>query len=153
MKDDRMKAMTTGLKTRRPVALMLLFAILMIADVRTVVMSEQANHFADARAEMRDVEAENVRLETYGVNESARSNKITGGKIQQAALEPGNPVIKITVNLPAFLMTLWQEEREIDAYGIGIGLKSYPVTTGERRATRFVYNPRWIPPDSNGSVA
>src|SRR6266700_1060798 len=34
--------------------------------------------------------------------ESARSDKFTGGKIEQGSLQPGQPDIKITVNVPAF---------------------------------------------------
>jgi murein L,D-transpeptidase YcbB/YkuD len=89
-----------------------------------------------------------ISRETFGDNESARSDKVTGGNIEEAALSRGNPNIKITVNLPAFLLTVWQDGRQIETYPIGIGLRSYPVVIGEREATRIVYNPTWIPPDS-----
>ena len=40
--------------------------------------------------------------------DSARSDKRTGGRIQKAVLVPGDPDIRISINLPAFQMTLWQ---------------------------------------------
>ena len=90
----------------------------------------------------------NVREAVWGENESARSDKITGGKIEEAALVPGEPDVKVTVNLPAFLLTLWQDDKEVKTYGIGIGVKRHPVVVDERSATQIIINPNWIAPDS-----
>lgn len=81
-------------------------------------------------------------------NESARSDKLTGGKIDRSVLAPGDPDIKITVNLPAFLLTLWQDGKQVRTYDIGIGRKSHPVPVGERSVSEIIFNPNWIPPDS-----
>lgn len=80
--------------------------------------------------------------------ESARSDKLTGGTIQKTALQPGDASIKITVNVPAFQMTLWQDGKEIKSYPIGLGLIDYPVSASLRKATSIEWNPVWIPPSS-----
>lgn len=82
-------------------------------------------------------------------DESARSDKITGGRIQTAPLESGAPDIRITVNVPAFQMTLWQKDKEVKTYKIGIGRREFPLPTGLRRATQIILNPDWVPPDSS----
>ena len=83
-----------------------------------------------------------------GENESARSDKVTGGKIEKTSLKEGLSEIKITVNVPAFLLTLWQNGKEVKTYDIGIGRKNFPIVIGEREATEIIFNPAWIPPDS-----
>lgn len=87
---------------------------------------------------------------SYKHNEdSARSDKITGGTIEKADLEPGNADIRITVNIPAFQLTLWQKGKEVKTYPIGIGRKEFPLPSGLRRTTQIVFNPDWVPPDSS----
>jgi len=85
---------------------------------------------------------------SVGTDESARSDKLTGGRIRRSRLIAGEPDVRITVNAPAFLLTLWQNGREVSAYHIGIGQKDFPVPVGEREATAVIFNPQWIPPDS-----
>jgi lipoprotein-anchoring transpeptidase ErfK/SrfK len=85
---------------------------------------------------------------SVGTDESARSDKLTGGKIEQAKFKPGDPNIRITINVPAFQLTLWQNGKEVRTYDIGIGRKNFPLVIGEREATAVIFNPRWIPPDS-----
>ena len=80
--------------------------------------------------------------------ESARSDKFTG-RIEKAALEPGNPNIRVTINVPAFQMTLWQDGREIRSYPVGVGLLEYPIIIGRREASSIEWNPVWIPPSSD----
>ncbi|MCP9495362.1 MAG: L,D-transpeptidase [Pyrinomonadaceae bacterium MAG19_C2-C3] len=82
-------------------------------------------------------------------NESARSDKYTGGTVERATLQPSQPDIKITVDVPAFRLTLWQNGREVKTYSVGIGLKDYPIFVGELRASEVIWNPDWIPPDSD----
>jgi len=81
--------------------------------------------------------------------ESARSDKFTGGRIEKAVLEHGNDDIKITINVPAFQMTLWQDGKEIKSYPIGVGLLEYPIIIGRREASTIEWNPVWIPPSSD----
>jgi lipoprotein-anchoring transpeptidase ErfK/SrfK len=85
---------------------------------------------------------------SVGTDESARSDKLTGGRIERARLKAGDPNIRITINVPAFQLTLWQGGREVAAYPIGIGRKDFPLPAGEREATAVIFNPRWVPPDS-----
>lgn len=80
--------------------------------------------------------------------ESARSDKFTGGKIDRASLQPGQADIKITVDVPAFHLTLWQNGKEVKTYEVGVGMKKYPIVIGQRRVTQVIWNPEWVPPDS-----
>jgi hypothetical protein len=82
-------------------------------------------------------------------HESARSDRFTGGRIERAEFEAGQPDIRITVNVPSFRLTLWQNNREVATYPIGVGLRDHPIAIGERRATEIIWNPTWIPPDSD----
>jgi murein L,D-transpeptidase YcbB/YkuD len=81
--------------------------------------------------------------------ESARSDKLTGGKIEKTALTPGEADIKITINVPAFQMTLWQNGREVKTYWVGVGKQDYPIYIGKRQASAVIWNPTWIPPSSD----
>jgi murein L,D-transpeptidase YcbB/YkuD len=81
--------------------------------------------------------------------ESARSDRLTGGRIEQTTLQPGQPNIRITVNIPAFQLTLWQNDKEVKTYEIGIGKSEFPLPDGLRHATQIIFNPDWIPPDSS----
>lgn len=81
--------------------------------------------------------------------ESARSDKLTGGRIVKTALAPGRDNLKITINVPAFQMTLWQNDKEVKTYPIGVGLEDYPIYIGLRSASQVIWNPNWIPPKSD----
>jgi lipoprotein-anchoring transpeptidase ErfK/SrfK len=81
-------------------------------------------------------------------DESARSDKFTGGQVRRGRLEPGNGNVRITVNVPAFKMTLWQGGKEIKSNYVGVGRKNFPIPVGTRSADKIILNPDWIPPDS-----
>jgi lipoprotein-anchoring transpeptidase ErfK/SrfK len=85
----------------------------------------------------------------YQGDESVRSDKFTGGRIERARFVAGDPDIKITVDVPAFRLTLWQNGKEVKSYRIGVGKLDYPITISERRVTEIVWNPDWIPPNSD----
>lgn len=89
-----------------------------------------------------------TQKETTGDDDSARSDKATGGRIEKAQVEPGNGKIRITLNVPAFELTLWQNGKEVGVYPVGVGRKEFPIPIGERRAREIILNPEWIPPDS-----
>jgi lipoprotein-anchoring transpeptidase ErfK/SrfK len=82
-------------------------------------------------------------------DESEREDKFTGGKIQTASLVENQPDIRITVDVPAFRLTLWQNGKEVKTYEIGVGRKEFPLAIGMRRATQVIWNPEWVPPDSD----
>lgn len=84
---------------------------------------------------------------SVGTDESARSDKLTGGRIRRTKFIAGEPDIRITVNAPAFQLTLWQNGKEVSAYHIGIGRKDFPLPVGEREATAIIFNPNWVPSD------
>ncbi len=81
--------------------------------------------------------------------DSARSDKRTGGTIRRAQVIPGAGDVRISINLPSFQMTLWQGDKEIGSYSVGIGLADYPVAVSLRSATSIDWNPVWIPPSSD----
>lgn len=81
--------------------------------------------------------------------DSARSDKLTGGVIEKTALAAGEGNLKITINVPAFQMTLWQNGEEVKSYPIGVGLKDYPIYVGFMSASDVIWNPTWIPPSSD----
>jgi lipoprotein-anchoring transpeptidase ErfK/SrfK len=83
-----------------------------------------------------------------GGDESARSDKVTGGRIERAEVQPGNGKVRVTLNVPAFELTLWQNGKEVGVYPVGVGKREFPVPIGERRAREIILNPEWIPPDS-----
>src|SRR4028118_438684 len=84
----------------------------------------------------------------YRSNESVRSDKFTGGRVERAALVAGEPDIEITVDVPAFRLTLWQNGKEVKTYAVGVGKKDFPISIGEKQATEIIWNPDWIPPNS-----
>jgi hypothetical protein len=80
---------------------------------------------------------------------SARSDIRSGGVIERSELSPGAGDLQITVNVPAFQMTLWQENKEIKNYPVGVGMKDYPIFVGLRTIKHIIWNPVWIPPESD----
>ena len=85
---------------------------------------------------------------SVGADESMRSDQVTGGRIVRTSLKQGRENISISINAPAFLLTLWQDGKEVKSYPVGIGLKAFPIPIGERTASRIILNPAWIPPNS-----
>jgi len=85
----------------------------------------------------------------YQGDESVRSDKFTGGKVEAAKFAAGEPEVRVTVDVPAFRLTLWQNGKEVKTYKIGVGLVDYPITISERKVTDIIWNPDWIPPDSD----
>src|SRR5215218_9838212 len=85
----------------------------------------------------------------YDRFESERSDKLTGGRIERAQFEAGQPDIRLTLNVPSFRLTLWQNGREVKSYNVGVGMKAYPIYIGEREAREIIWNPPWIPPSSD----
>ncbi len=82
-------------------------------------------------------------------HQSERSDKLTGGRVEVAEFEPAQPDIRITLNVPSFRLTLWQNGKEVKSYFVGVGMKEHPIYVGDRKATDIIWNPDWIPPSSN----
>jgi hypothetical protein len=51
--------------------------------------------------------------------------------------------------VPSFRLTLWQNDREVKSYFVGVGMKDYPIYIGDREATEVIWNPAWIVPSSD----
>jgi hypothetical protein len=82
-------------------------------------------------------------------NESERSDKFTGGHIETAEFAENQPDIRLSLNIPSFRLTLWQNGKEVKSYYVGVGLKEHPLFVGEREADEIIWNPAWIPPPSD----
>lgn len=82
-------------------------------------------------------------------NESERSDKVTGGRIELAEFAPDTPDIRLTLNVPSFRLTVWQNGKEVKSYYVGVGMKAHPLYIGDRKATEIIWNPAWIPPPSD----
>jgi hypothetical protein len=85
----------------------------------------------------------------FDVHESERSDKVTGGRVEATEFDASEPDIRITLNVPSFRLTLWQNGREVKSYFVGVGLKDHPIYIGDREATEIIWNPAWIPPASD----
>jgi hypothetical protein len=85
----------------------------------------------------------------HDTNESERSDKLTGGHIETAEFAPDQPDIRLTLNVPTFRLTLWQNGKEVKSYYIGVGMKEHPLDIGAREAREIIWNPAWIPPLSD----
>jgi len=85
----------------------------------------------------------------YDRFESERSDKLTGGRVEHARFEAGQADIRLTLNVPSFRLTLWQNGREVKSYYVGVGMRDYPIYIGEREAREVIWNPSWIPPSSD----
>ncbi|MCA1632967.1 MAG: L,D-transpeptidase [Acidobacteria bacterium] len=82
-------------------------------------------------------------------HESERSDKLTGGRIETAEFAAGEPDIRLTLNVPSFRLTMWQNGKEVKSYWVGVGRKEFPIYIGDREATQVIWNPSWIPPSSD----
>ncbi|MEK6334998.1 MAG: L,D-transpeptidase [Acidobacteriota bacterium] len=82
-------------------------------------------------------------------NESERSDTLTGGRVETAEFAREQPDIRLTLNLPSFRLTLWQNGKEVKSYYIGVGVKAHPLYIGDREVNQLIWNPDWIPPSSD----
>lgn len=85
----------------------------------------------------------------FDIHESERSDRVTGGRVLRADFEADQPNIRLTLNVPSFRLTLWQNGKEVKSYYVGVGLKEYPIYIGNREATEIIWNPTWTPPPSD----
>ncbi|MDT7688750.1 MAG: L,D-transpeptidase ErfK/SrfK [Acidobacteriota bacterium] len=105
--------------------------------------------FALASGAVRGQQPQQQDIVRHDRFESERSDKLTGGHIERAEFEAGQPDIKLTLNVPSFRLTMWQNGREVKSYHVGVGMKQYPIYIGEREAREVIWNPSWIPPASD----
>lgn len=73
---------------------------------------------------------------------------MTGGHVELAEFAADQPDIRLTLNLPSFRLTLWQNGKEVKSYYVGVGMKKHPLYIGDRKANEIIWNPEWIPPPS-----
>ena len=119
------------------------------ADSENIAAKEPARADANTAANVSSNNSNsNANNQVADTDESARSDKMTNGRIERAVLKAGDGNVRITVNVPAFTMTLWQGDKEIKSYYVGVGKKDFPIPVGMRSADKIILNPNWIPPDS-----
>src|SRR5687768_7168786 len=85
--------------------------------------------------------------------DSARSDKRTGGIIEKTEIIKGDGNIKITVNVPSFQLTLWQNGKEVKTYPIGVALYEFPMYIGLLETSQIIWNPAWSVPYSDWAPA
>src|SRR2546423_1067906 len=73
----------------------------------------------------------------YDRFESEREDKLTGGRIERAEFEPGQPDIKLTLDVPSFRLTLWQNGKEVKSYSVGVGMRSEERRVGKECRSRW----------------
>ena len=81
-------------------------------------------------------------------HQSERSDALTGGRVETAEFEADQPEVRLTLNVPSFRLTLWQNGKEVRSWYVGVGMKDHPIYIGDRKASQLIWNPDWIPPDS-----
>ena len=82
-------------------------------------------------------------------DELARAGRAPNGDAnERGEFQPGNPDIRITLNVPSFRLILWQSGREVASYYVGVGKRDHPIVLGQRQASEIIWNPNWIPPNS-----
>lgn len=92
-----------------------------------------------------------LSAQTYQLDmarDSARTDKITGGLIEYADLEKGAGNLTVTLNVPSFVLTVWQNGKEIRRYNVGVGMKDHPIFIGRKRFDQIIFNPSWFAPYS-----
>jgi lipoprotein-anchoring transpeptidase ErfK/SrfK len=82
-------------------------------------------------------------------NVSARSDSVTGGRIERTDVAKDGGDLRITINVPAYQLTLWQGGKEAAVWPIAVGREEYPLPPGSREAEQVILNPDWIPPNSD----
>ena len=135
-----MKKMNRRANNFGVIALTLAAALVLISDVAVAQTSMSASP-------KRPGPGQYLLHDQY--DESPWSDRFTGGRVERAELVENDPNIEITVDVPAFRLTLWQDGREVKSYRIGVGQKAYPIIIGVREATEVIWNPAWIPPASD----
>ena len=61
---------------------------------------------------------------------------------------PAIPEIRIEVSLSDRQLRVFQGDELTRSYPVAIGQDRYPTPTGEFRIARVIWNPRWVPPES-----
>lgn len=130
------------------IALLVFFCVLTASWKNTSAQTEPAAQISTSPQQTASPRPSPTPL-TADRNESERSDRLTGGRIEVADLEPNQPDIRITLNVPSFRLTFWQNGKEVKSYYIGVGMKEHPLYIGDREATEIIWNPPWIPPDSD----
>ncbi len=120
---------------------------LLSGGAQVTVTAQQTTRAAQPASPPRPGAGQLEQHEQY--DESAWSDKYTGGHVERAELVANDPHIEITVDVPAFRLTLWQDGHEVQTYQIGVGQKDYPIIIGMREAREVIWNPAWIAPDSD----
>ncbi len=67
------------------------------------------------------------------------------GRTTKSALLPLAST-RIEVDLATKQLTVFDGEKRVGSYRVGVGSKDWPTQTGEWSITQVVWNPEWIPP-------
>jgi lipoprotein-anchoring transpeptidase ErfK/SrfK len=56
--------------------------------------------------------------------------------------------MRLEVNLERRELTVYRGGQAVETHRVAVGREEYPTPTGEWTIDRVVFNPRWVPPDS-----
>lgn len=59
------------------------------------------------------------------------------------------PAIRLEVTLSDRQLRVMRGEEMLHSYPVAVGQSKYPTPTGEFRIGRVIWNPRWVPPNSD----
>jgi lipoprotein-anchoring transpeptidase ErfK/SrfK len=65
-----------------------------------------------------------------------------------AAVAEADASLRLEVDLSERRLRLMQGGEVVESYPVAIGKPSYPTPKGTFRIRRIIWNPRWVPPDS-----
>lgn len=82
--------------------------------------------------------------------------QIAGAKEEVSSMEPDNRAweinasypTKIIINIPERILTLFHGEQQIFEFPVAVGSPAFKTPVGERALSQIVWNPWWMPPDS-----
>jgi lipoprotein-anchoring transpeptidase ErfK/SrfK len=65
-----------------------------------------------------------------------------------AAIERAEASLRLKVDLSARQLSVIENGEVVESYPVAIGKPSYPTPKGSFSIRRIIWNPRWVPPDS-----
>ncbi len=66
-----------------------------------------------------------------------------------AAAREGEGRFRLEVNRATRELYVYQDGQRVDTHQVAVGQDEYPTPTGEYRIHKVIWNPEWIPPDSD----
>jgi lipoprotein-anchoring transpeptidase ErfK/SrfK len=88
------------------------------------------------------------------VNDTDREPAQPAAEVPEHQQQPGQQDLqqqrgmRIEVNLERRELTVYRGGEVVETHPVAVGREEYPTPTGEWTIDRVIFNPRWVPPDS-----